>query len=132
MNPSTLSKEQFVAERAQGAYNAADCQRDCTYDFSKFSQATEPNAKDAKERNKATKISKEENPQGFWFVPPDVSNTGTAVFIDVGFATYKDITTKLGYWIILIDGGGHRNIVRYASIKSRRVTKKVLNRNSLQ
>lgn len=39
LNPCVFSKEQFVTEHARRAYISAVFQRDCTYMFSKLSQA---------------------------------------------------------------------------------------------
>lgn len=60
LNPSALTKEHFVAERAGGAFVAAVCPTDCTYACSKLSQATELDEKDVKKHKKAIKICKGE------------------------------------------------------------------------
>lgn len=126
LDPSHFTKEQFVTERARGAYIAAVCRPDCSYAFSKLSQATEPDEKDVKDLNNAIKACKDYHKSGLRFVPLDTSTIELSVFIDAGFATNKDLSSQLGYVIILMDGKRNSNIVHYGSIKSRRVTRSVL------
>ena len=48
------------------------------------------------------------------------------VYADASFANNSDLTSQLGYIILLADKFGKRNILHYASYKSRRVTRSVL------
>lgn len=63
---------------------------------------------------------------GLTFVPLYVAKISIVLFIDVGFATNKDMTSQLGYVMVLMDDKNNANNVHYGSTKSKRITRSVL------
>lgn len=116
----------FVTERARGAYIAAVCPPGCTYGFSKLSKATAPDENDVKFLNNAISSCKELRKSGLRFVQLKNATFCFAVVVDARFATNNDLTSQLGYLIILIHNDGNTNIVLYGTIKSRGVTRSAL------
>lgn len=50
----------------------------------------------------------------------------TISFVDAGFATNDDLSTKLGFMMSIIDGNNPKNIIHCGSLKFKRVTRSVL------
>ena len=48
------------------------------------------------------------------------------VFTDASFANNKDLSSQIGYVLVLADGTGHANIIHWSSTKCKRVTRSVL------
>ena len=48
------------------------------------------------------------------------------IFTDASFANNKDLSSQIGYVIVLIDGNNDANIIHWSSIKCKRVTRSVL------
>ena len=48
------------------------------------------------------------------------------VFIDASFANNKDMSSQIGFILVLIDATGQANILHWTSIKCKRVTRSVL------
>lgn len=72
--------------------------------------------------------------RGLTFIPIDLATAKLMVFVDGSFVNNVDLTSQLGFVIILAyetkDGSGeftiHGNIVLFSSTKSKRVTRSVL------
>lgn len=67
LNPSALTKKQFVTERARGAYISVLCRPDCTNIFEKRSWDTFPDDKSAKKFNKKINCYVEKNKWDYGF-----------------------------------------------------------------
>ena len=68
-----------------------------------------------------------ENPsRGLQFVKLDENTIGVVAFTDAAFANNKDLSSQLGYVIVMRDVFGMCNVVHWSSSKCRRVTKSVL------
>ena len=126
-------KQQYVEQRARGAYIASTCQPEATFDLSVAAQCQQPNQSDIEALNKRIKWQIENHDRGLRYVPFDIRNCSLFVFVDGSFANNKDMTSQLGYLIIL--GTETRdnesftltgNIIHYSSTKSKRVTRSVL------
>ncbi|KAI1007193.1 hypothetical protein K3495_g1026 [Podosphaera aphanis] len=89
-------------------------------------QAINPNAEDTKELNKTIKWQMENSKRGLTFVKIE-ENFEVAVFVVSSYANNKDYTSQLGTIITIRDTIGNVNIVRYNSVKARRVVRSVLN-----
>ena len=79
-----------------------------------------------KEFNKIVKYLKKTEENGIIIQKLDNPSLHLLVYADASFANNSDLTSQLGYIILLADKFGKRNILHYASYKSRRVTRSVL------
>jgi hypothetical protein len=59
-------------------------------------------------------------------VPLDMSSLSLLVFTDASFANNKDLSSQIGFVIVLIDQNQSANILHWSSIKCKRVTRSVL------
>jgi hypothetical protein len=66
---SLSPQEQYVAQRARGAYIAAVCQPEASFDLSFAAQTTSPTEDDIKLLNKRLKWQMENASRGLKFVP---------------------------------------------------------------
>ena len=48
------------------------------------------------------------------------------VFTDTLFANNRDLSSQIGYVLVLVDGTGYTNIIHWSSTKCKRVTRSVL------
>lgn len=126
-HPAAFTKDQFIAERARGAYIVAVCRPDATYSFSRLLQYAEPSEREFKDLKKFIELCKSSNKKGLKFFPFDSNLLAVGLFVvDAGFTTNKDFTSQLGFIIVLIDGNIRANIVHYGSTKSKALTRSVL------
>lgn len=122
-------KEQYVAQRARGAYIATVCQPEASFDYSFAAQSYVPG-----KETEAVKLLNEriqwqlENPErGLTFVPLKMSGElRVVVFTDASFANLGDHTSQIGFVTALVDEDDNANILHYSSIKCKRVTRAVL------
>ena len=84
------------------------------------------NSKHIKEFNKTVKFLKNTSNQGLRMQKLDRESLHLRVYSDASFANNADLTSQLGYIILLADKYGKCNVLHYASYKSRRVTRSVL------
>ncbi len=119
-------KEQYVAQRARGAYIASMCQPEASFDLSTAAQATEPEDKDIKNLNKRIQWQIESAARGLRFVELDKDTLKLIIFTDASFANNKDLSSQIGFVITLADGRNNANILHWSSIKCKRVTRSVL------
>jgi hypothetical protein len=145
------TKEQYVAQRARGAYVATVCQPEAAFDLSTAAQVTEPTSDDIKKLNKRLEWQKENSSQGLTFVPLKVGVTSKIgespnsevppkteetpkigvplkliVFTDSLFANNADYSSQIGYVITLADDEDNANILHWSSTKCKRVTRSTL------
>jgi hypothetical protein len=119
-------KEQYVAQRARGAYIASVCQPEAAFDLSVTAQASDPDDKSIKTLNKRLQWQVENAARGIRFVKLDKSSLKLLAFTDASFANNRDLSSQIGYILVLADGAGHANILHWSSIKCKRVTRSVL------
>ena len=118
-------KAQYIAQRALGAYIAANCQPERSFDFAFAAQSTDPKEKEVKDLNKALQWQKTTK-RGLSFVKLDMSNTKIVVFTDSSFANNHDLSSQIGYVVTMVDGNGNANVIHWSSVKCRRITRSVL------
>ncbi|KAF5503979.1 hypothetical protein CGCF413_v004518 [Colletotrichum fructicola] len=132
---SPVSKQQYVEQRARGAYIASICQPEACFDLSAAAQHQDPSPEDIKNLNRRLKWQMDSLDRGLTFIPVDLATAKLFVFVDGSFANNADLTSQLGFVIILAneqtnDGSSeftiHGNIVHFSSTKSKRVTRSVL------
>jgi hypothetical protein len=134
-DPSTR-KQQYVEQRARGAYIASICQPEACFDLSTAAQHQEPTKEDVKALNRRIQWQMESQERGLTFVPIDLKAAKLFVFVDGSFANNKDLTSQLGFVIILANEEAatanspefsiYGNILHFSSTKSKRVTRSVL------
>ena len=120
----TFTKNQYVAERARGAYIATVSQPQAAFALSFAAQTTQPTTNDAKFLNKY--LDQQRNNNGLTFVKLDLQTLRVIAFTDLSFANNQDYLSQIGYVIVLADADNNANIVHWQSIKCRRVTRSVL------
>jgi len=85
-----------------------------------------PDENDAKSLNKRLSWQIENADRGLKFVKLDQKTLQLLVFTDASFANNKDLSSQIGYVIILTDATKRANIVHWSSVKCKRVTRSVL------
>jgi hypothetical protein len=120
------SKEQYIAQRARGAYIASVCQPEASYDLSVAAQATDITSTDVSKLNKRLQWQLESGSRGLRFVNLDKNTLRLLVFTDASFANNKDLSSQIGYVLALADENNNANVLHWSSIKCKRVTRSVL------
>jgi hypothetical protein len=119
-------KDQYVAQRARGAYIATVCQPEASFDLSFAAQVINPKEDDAKKLNKRLQWQIDNQSRGLRFVPLDKNSLKLVVFTNSSFANNKDNTSQIGFVIAIADKNNNANIIHWSSIKCKRVTRSVL------
>jgi hypothetical protein len=129
------TKQQYVEQRARGAYIASICQPEACFDLSSAAQHQDPTLDDIKALNHRIQWQIDSQDRGLTFVPLDLRTAKLFVFVDGSFANNRDLTSQLGFVIVLanettIDTHNEftirGNIIHFSSTKSKRVTRSVL------
>jgi len=81
-----------------------------------------PNKEDAKQLNKRLNWQIKNANRGLKFVKLDIKTLQLLVFIDALFANNKDLSSQIGYVIILANATKKANIVYWSLVKCKRVT----------
>jgi len=127
--------EQYIAQRARGAYIATTCQPEASFDFSVAAQTREPTAEDVIRLNKRIQWQIDSSARGLNYVPLHLESMALYVFVDGSFANNKDLSSQIGFVIVLGNERANKhekhfqlsgNIVHWQSIKCKRVTRSVL------
>jgi hypothetical protein len=85
-----------------------------------------PSEDDAKALNKRLDWQIKNPSRGLKFIKLDVDTLQLLVFTDASFANNKDLSSQIGYVIVLADATKKANIVHWSSVKCKRVTRSVL------
>jgi Reverse transcriptase (RNA-dependent DNA polymerase) len=123
---SLTLQDQYVAQRARGAYIASMCQPEASYDLSFAAQITTPTESDAKTLNKRLQWQMGNRSRGLKFVQLDPKSLRLLAFTDASFANNKDLSSQIGYILVLADAMDNANILHWSSLKCKRVTRSVL------
>jgi hypothetical protein len=123
----------YRQNRARGHWLATTCQPEASCALSIAAQYQEPTDEEIKELNKRLQWQLDNIDRGIKYVPVDLSTMKMFVFVDGSFANNKDLSSQIGYEIILanevIEDKAFTirgNLVHYTSGKSKRVTRSVL------
>eukprot|EP00171_Calliarthron_tuberculosum_P022791 IDg22791t1 len=84
------------------------------------------NREHIKKFNRAVRHLHKSRTQGLTMVPPNLDSIHIRVYSDSSFANNDDMSSQLGYFVLLCDKREDCNIVHFTSHKSRRVTRSVL------
>lgn len=76
--------------------------------------------------NKRLQWQIENAARGIRFVKLDKESLKLLVFTDASFANNKDLSSQIGYILVLADAKGRANVLHWSSIKCKRVTRSVL------
>jgi hypothetical protein len=132
---SAARTSQYREQRARGAYLATTCQPEAAFDLSVAAQHQEPTDVEIAALNKRLKWQLDNLDRGIKYVPLDLSCMKLFVFVDGSFANNKDLSSQIGYEIILGNESYETsntafaikgNLVHWSSTKSKRVTRSVL------
>ena len=85
-----------------------------------------PSKEDAKDLNKRLNWQVENLNRGLKFVKLDTNTMQLVVSTDASFANNRDLSSPIGYVIVLADATKKANIVHWSSVKCKRVTRSVL------
>ena len=119
-------KDQYITQRARGAYIASVCQPEASFDLSFAAQVINPKEDDAKKLNKRLQWQIDNSSRGLRFVKLDKNSLKLVVFTDASFANNADNTSQISFIITLADKNNNTNIIHWSSIKCKRVTRSVL------
>ncbi|KAI0992847.1 hypothetical protein K3495_g15337 [Podosphaera aphanis] len=119
-----FKKDQYIAQRARGAYISSVSQPTAAFSLSYSAQVTEPTWDDAQFLNRCLNWQKQGS--GLKFVKLDKSSLRVFAFTDSSFANNKDCSSQIGYVIVLADSHCNANILHWQSVKCRRITRYVL------
>ena len=126
VRPSVSPQDQYIAQRARGAYVATVSQPEAAFDLSAAAQTTEPTNVDVKRLNKRLQWQIDNPTRGLRFIRLDPKSLRLMVFTDASFANNKDLSSQIGYVVVLADATNQANILHWSSIKCKRVTRSVL------
>jgi hypothetical protein len=119
-------KDEYIAQRARGAYIASMCQPEASFDLSFAAQAIHPTNENTKDLNKRLGWQLDNSTRGLTFVRLDENSLQLLVFTDASFANNKDLSSQIGYVVVLADNTNSANILHWSSLKCKRVTRSVL------
>lgn len=81
LDPSRFTPDDFISERARGAYTAAVSRPDASFAFSTTSQVTKPDASDVKLIKKSITLCKDRPSNDLKFVPLDLASVAICVCV---------------------------------------------------
>jgi hypothetical protein len=99
-------------------------QPQAAFRLSSAAQMTEPTWDDAQFLNRC--LSWQMSGKGLRFVQLDRQTLRLIAFTDSSFANNKDLSSQIGYVVVLADGDNNANIIHWQSVKCHRVTRSVL------
>ncbi|KAF1987334.1 hypothetical protein K402DRAFT_463029 [Aulographum hederae CBS 113979] len=108
---STFTKEDYVKQRALGAYIATASQPEASFALSYAAQITEPTWDDAQFLNRC--LQNQISAPGLRFVPLNEASLRLIAYTDSSFANNRDYSSKSGYVIVLADKDGNANIIHW-------------------
>ncbi|KYK57237.1 hypothetical protein DCS_04244 [Drechmeria coniospora] len=126
--------QQYIQQRARGAYLASICQPEAATDYSVAAQAQLPTDSDIIALNKRIQWQLDHKDRGLRFLPLAITDLKMFIFADGSFANNQDLTSQIGYIIVLANEIEHTdeqfkiqgNIIHWSSTKCKRVTRSVL------
>ena len=126
--------QKYMEQRARGAYIASICQPEASFDLSAAAQIQQPADKDYEQLNHRLHWQTENVQRGLQYIPLDLATAKLMVFTDGSFANNQDLSSQLGYLLVLVNETGRQdstfdirgNIIHWSSTKCKRVTRSVL------
>lgn len=120
--------DQYVAQRARGAYLATLSQPEAAFDLSRAAQVTKDKigTDEISFLNGRIQWQKENADRGLKYVKLDEKSLRMIIFTDSSFANNTDLSSQIGYVMVLADASDKANILHWSSTKCKRVTRSVL------
>lgn len=127
--------QQYMEQRARGAYLACICQPEAAFDLSAAAQVQDPKKEDFDKLNRRLQWQAEHLDRGLRYIPLDLPSAKLMIFVDGSFANNKDLSSQIGFVIALVNEEASNkdaqctvrgNIVHWSSTKCKRVTRSVL------
>jgi len=125
--------QQYLEQRAWGAYIALTCQPEALFDLLVAAQAQQLSDEDIKALNKRLKWQIENLNCSLRYVTINLIEAKLIVFVDGSFANNKDLSSQLGFILMLVNKSANTNtfiirgnVIYYSSTKCKRVTRSVL------
>jgi hypothetical protein len=125
LDPININKEEYVSQRARGAYVSSVCQPQVAFGLSYAAQTTDPQKDDIDKLNKCLKWQIDNKEKGLVFVKL-TGQLRLIAFTDSSFANNKDCSSQIGYVLVLADDNNNCNIIHWSSVKCKRVTRSVI------
>ncbi|KAI1008166.1 hypothetical protein K3495_g77 [Podosphaera aphanis] len=119
------SKHEYVSQRARGAYIASVYQPQVSFGLSRAAQTTNPDNNDISKLTKSLKWQLENSSRGLKFLKL-IGKLRIITFTDSSFANNPDLSSQLGYLIVLADEHNNCNIIHWSSVKCKRITRSVI------
>jgi hypothetical protein len=94
-------RQSYVKQRARGAYIALLCQPEAAFDLLVAAQHQEPATEDVTTLNKRLAWQLSNLNRRLLYIPLDLAIAKLFVFVDSLFANNKDLSSQIGYEIIL-------------------------------
>ena len=130
---SKTCEHAYIEQRARGAYLGTICQPEAVFDLSTAAQYQHPDTAQIRALNKRLKWQIDNQSRGLDYIPLDLAQAKLYVFVDGSFANNADLSSQIGYVIVLanevsIDNGFKivGNLIHWSSTKCKRVTRAVL------
>lgn len=131
--PKTL-KDDYIQQRARGAYISSICQPEAAFALSVAAQLQQPAVEHATTLNTCLNWMIANQDRGIDYIPLDLSTAKIFVFCDGSFANNKDLTSQLGFVIVIANETTGENstfnikgnLIHFSSVKSNRVTRSTL------
>ncbi|KAI0996165.1 hypothetical protein K3495_g12015 [Podosphaera aphanis] len=124
LDTSSFTRGQYIAQRARGAYIATVSQPQASFSLSHAAQVIRPTVQGAELLNRC--LSWQLAASGLRFVQLDQRSLRLVTFTYSSFANNADMTSQIGYVIVIADAKNRANILHWQSVKFRRVTRSVL------
>ena len=128
--------QSYMEQRARGAYIASICQPEASFDLSAAAQIQQPTDGDYAKLNCRLQWQAERLQRGLQYVPLNLATAKLMIFTDGSFANNQDLSSQLGYLLVLANESKDNredstfairgNIVHWSSTKCKRVTRSVL------
>ena len=116
-----------ISERAKAQYVSTICRPDLAAPSQLIASRVNKRIPDAVHDVKAlVKYCNRTASLGLSFVKIDLSTARINLFTDAAFANGENLTSQIGFLVILSDGSNAANILHYGSSKCKRVTRSVL------
>ena len=96
-----MCDQQYVEQRARGAYIASICQPEATYDMSVAAQYRDVDGGTIARLNKRLEWQMGSLDRGLAYVPLQLHDARLFIFVDASFANNKDFSSQIGYEIFL-------------------------------
>ncbi|KAI1002435.1 hypothetical protein K3495_g5765 [Podosphaera aphanis] len=93
--------KKYVEQRARVVYIASICQPEATFELSRAAQTHNPSTDEIDALNKRLKWQKENIKRAIDYVPIKLETAKLFVFVDSSFANNKDLSSQMGFLIIL-------------------------------